>query len=174
MFCAACGSEVQEGLRYCNRCGANLAAAIAEETPTPRLFGILLALLIATALIGAIGLTAIFFFAVELLGRGNIPAETPIFLVVFTLAVFGIEALLIRQLSRVLDVYLKSGKSVMSTAQTARQTPEPQFNKTSAAGELSEPTQSFIPAQSAQQNSETAATRILQNEETATRKLETD
>ncbi|HEX8734623.1 MAG TPA: zinc ribbon domain-containing protein [Pyrinomonadaceae bacterium] len=168
MYCAACGSEVQEGLRYCNRCGANLAAETAPAPP-PRLFGIIMVLATAIALIGVAGLAAIFLFSVEFMGRGNIPAETLVFLVVFTLALFGIEALLIRQLSRALGVYLQSGG-----AQT--QAEKPKLNKAKPAPGLSEPKQDFIsaesPHQTAPQDSE-QTTRILQTDEPATRKLET-
>jgi|SRR5215213_7389300 len=167
MYCPACGSEVQEGLRYCNRCGANLAAENAAAPP--RLFGIILVLTAAAALIGVAGLAAIFLFAVELMGRGNIPAETLVFLLIFTLAVFGIEALLIRQLSRALSVYLQSGGA-------KTQTEKPKLNKAKPAPELSEQKQDFIAAESlhqtAPQNSE-QITRVLQTDEPATRKLET-
>jgi flagellar basal body-associated protein FliL len=120
MFCKSCGSEVQEGLRYCNRCGANLAA---EAEPAPKLFAIVIILAIAVLLVGIVGIAAVFFFAVELMGRGNIPIETVIFLVVFALVVFGIEALLIKQLSRVLGIYLKQ-PSPPKKAEAAKQIPE--------------------------------------------------
>jgi hypothetical protein len=165
MYCSACGSEVQEGLRYCNRCGANLAA---ESGAPPKLFGIIIALATAAALVAVIGLIAIFFFAVELMGRGNIPAETVVFLMVFTLAVFGIDALLIRQLSRALGIYLKSGG--------ATQTEKSNLNKAKRAGELAEPKQIFMAAQSPHQTAppeSESTTRVLSSEEPATRKLET-
>lgn len=165
MYCSACGSEVQKGLRYCNRCGANIAAT--ETVAPPKLFSIILVLAGAVVLIGVVGLVTIFFFAIEFMGRGNIPFESLAFLVTFTLVVFGICALLIRQLSRALTVYLQSGAS---------QTETPKLNKAQSARELNEAKQDFIPAQSphetAPPNSETA-TRILESEKTATRKLET-
>lgn len=167
MYCSTCGSEVQEGLRYCNRCGANLAA---ESVAPPRLFGIILALAIAAALVAVIGLVAIFFFVVEIMGHGNIPVETVLFLIVFMLTVFGIDALLIRQLSRALDVYLKTGGAATTTEKRG-------LNKPKSANELGEQKQTYIPAQSlhqtAPQESE-QTTRVLQNDEPATRRLETD
>lgn len=33
MYCAECGSEVKEGLRFCNRCGAS---QVNEKTAPPR------------------------------------------------------------------------------------------------------------------------------------------
>jgi hypothetical protein len=165
MYCSACGSGVQEGLRYCNRCGANLAA---ESGAPPRLFGIVMALAAGSALVGVVGLTAVFFFVIELMGRGDIPGRTFALALIFTLAFFGIEALLIRQLSRSLGVYLKSGG--------ATATEKPKLNKAPPARRLDEQKQDFISAQSPHQtappNSE-QTTRILQDEEPATRRLET-
>jgi len=163
MYCSACGSEVQEGLRYCNRCGANLAA---ESGAPPKLFGIILALATAAGLVAVIGLIAIFFFVIEMMGHGNIPAETVVFLMVFTLAVFGIDALLIRQLSRALGVYLKTGGA----------TEKINLNKAKPASELAEPKQAFISVQSPHQTAPPESeptTRVLQSNEPATRKLET-
>jgi len=167
MYCASCGSEVQEGLRYCNRCGANLAAE--SSSAPPRMFGVVLALAAAVAVVGVAGLVAIFFFAIELMGRGSVPAETIVFLIVFSLVVFGIDAMLIRQLSRALSAYLKTGG--------ATQTEKPKLHKPKPVNELTEQKQGFIAAQSPHQTSPQESeqtTRVLQNEEPATRKLESN
>jgi hypothetical protein len=165
MYCSACGSEVQEGLRYCNRCGANLAA---ESNAPPRLFGIVMTLAVGSALVGCIGLIAIFFFVIELMGRGDVPMGAIFAAISFTLAFFGVEALLIRQLSRALGVYLKSGGAAPAE--------KPKLNKAQPANLLDEQKQDYISAQSPHQttppNSE-QTTRILQDEEPATRRLET-
>lgn len=164
MYCSACGSEVQEGLRYCNRCGANLAA---ESGAPPRLFGVVMALAVGSALVGVIGLIAIFFFVIELMGRGDVPIGAIITAISFTLAFFGVEALLIRQLSRSLGVYLKSDGAT---------TEKPKLNKAQPVNRLDEQKQDYISAQSPHQtaspNSE-QTTRVLQDEEPATRRLET-
>jgi predicted nucleic acid-binding Zn ribbon protein len=166
MYCSTCGSEVQEGLRYCNRCGANLAA---ETGAPPRLFGIIMVLAAAVVLVGVSGLVAIFFFAIEFMSRGNIPAESLAFLVIFTLVVFAIDVLLIRQLSNALGVYLKSGSATTET---------PKLNKTPSAAQLPEQKQTaaqvLSPHQTASPNSE-QTTRVLQDfqdEESATRRLD--
>lgn len=167
MYCSTCGSEVQEGLRYCNRCGANLAA---ETGAPPKLFGIILALAAAVVLVGVSGLVAIFFFAIEFMSRGNIPAESLVFLVIFTLVVFGISALLIRQLSNALGVYLKSGAATTATT-------TPKLNKAQpAAAQLTEQKQSaaqvLSPHQTASQTSEQTTRVLPQDEESATRRLD--
>ncbi|HLM03114.1 MAG TPA: zinc ribbon domain-containing protein [Pyrinomonadaceae bacterium] len=176
MFCSACGAEVQEGLRYCNRCGANLAAE--SGAPPPRLFGILLMLLGAVVVVGVAGLAAIFFFSIEFMSRGNIPAETLVFLLVFTLVVFGIEAMLIRQLSRVLSVYLKSGDSAATENSKSSKTPPQQLQPQQPTRELTEQKQDYIPAQAAPHQTASPesepTTRILHGEEPATRRLGDD
>lgn len=158
MFCKSCGSEVQEGLRYCNRCGANLVA----ETATPKLFGIVMILALAVLLVGIAGVVAIFFFAVELMGRGNIPVETIIFVIIFTLVVFGIEALLIRQFSRVFGVYTRQGGAPTTTGKR----PE-----TKSANKLPEARQDFVAPDAMRTTASEEKTRRLDSEE-ATRKLE--
>lgn len=157
MYCSSCGSEVQEGLRYCNRCGANL---VAETGATPRLFGIVMILALAVLLVGIVGLAAIFFFAVELMGRGNIPLETVVFLIVFALVVFGIEALLIKQLSRVLGIYLKQSPA-----------PATKKSETKSANKLPEARQDFIAPDSVHTTASEEKTRRFDSEE-VTRKLE--
>jgi predicted nucleic acid-binding Zn ribbon protein len=156
MYCSSCGSEVQEGLKYCNRCGANLGA----ETAPPKLFAIVMVLALAVLLVGIAGVVAIFFFAVELMGRGNIPVETIIFVIVFTLVVFGIEALLIRQFSRVFAVYTRQGGA-----------PAAKKSETKSANKLTEARQDFIAPESVHTTASEEKTRRLDSEE-ATRKLD--
>jgi hypothetical protein len=112
-------------------------------------------------------LAAIFLFAVEFLGRGNIPAESVIFLIVFTLVFFGIEALLIRQLSRLIGVYLQTGNSAPKKKRGV--------GESKSQNQLTEARQTFVQTESqhitASDESE-QTTRILQTEEPTTRKLE--
>jgi len=164
MYCPACGSEVSEGLRYCNHCGENL---IAETSRPPRLSAIILVLALAVLLIGVTGLAAIFIFAIELMGRGNVSAELVLFLIVFTLVFFGIEALLIRQLSRLLSVYLQTGSAAPKKKRSV--------GESKSQNRLTEARQTFVQTESqhitASDKSE-QTTRILQTEEPITSKLE--
>ena len=167
MYCPECGSETSEGLRYCNRCGANLT----NETvvAAPRLYGIILALAIAVLVIGILGIVAIFFFAIELMGRGSVPAEVVLFLIVFTLVLFGIEALLIRQMSRMLGVYLQTGGSAPKEKR--------EIKESKSQSRLNEPSQTFVRADSPHKTGADEIepqTRILPTEEATTRKLEID
>ena len=106
MYCQACGSEVRNGLKYCNRCGAN---QFAEKVAPPHLFAVILAMTGAIVAVVVCYLLLLSIFASEILRRDNVSAEVYVFLMLFTCAVFGIEALLIRQLSRLLSVYLQTG-----------------------------------------------------------------
>jgi hypothetical protein len=106
MYCPSCGSEQTQGLRYCNRCGANLAPA--NDSSSSKLKGMVWAVSLATALISLGGLFMIFLFAMEMLGRGNTPAGSLFFLICALLVLLTIVALLIRLLSRLINSYLQS------------------------------------------------------------------
>jgi hypothetical protein len=108
MFCPACGAETKEGLRYCNRCGASL---IAERTAPPRLFTMIVVLSVVVLLTIIIGFLIIFFFGIELVGRGNAEPVAFLFLMIFSLVVLGVIWLIVRQLARLISVYLETSKT---------------------------------------------------------------
>jgi hypothetical protein len=105
MFCSACGSEVAEGLRFCNRCGASLGAG--REAP-PKLLAFIIILSLAFAVVTIVGLLFILILATEMMGRRDSTAETYIFIGVLFFVVLGADALIARQISRLLTVYLQS------------------------------------------------------------------
>jgi hypothetical protein len=107
MYCSSCGSEVKEGLRYCNRCGTDLSPA--AKTAPPKLFGIIMALGIGMAMVAVICFFIVFVFATEVMSRREAAIETYLFMIIFLLVVLGIEALLARQFSRALGAYLETG-----------------------------------------------------------------
>jgi hypothetical protein len=106
MYCPSCGSEQIQGLKYCNRCGANLSPE--TTAPPAKLVSMTWALSIATAIVGLGGLALVFIFAMEFMSRGNSRTADLVFLIFFLLVVLGISALLIRQLSRLINIYLHS------------------------------------------------------------------
>jgi len=164
MYCQTCGAEIIGGLKYCNRCGAN---QFADKTAPANLFGVILTITGAIVVVVIGYLLLLSFFASEILNRGNVSAEVYIFLSVFTLFVFGIEALLIRQLSRLLSVYLETSSAPpnkpreMSSGQTAERLLEPQQTPAHVA-----PTRPIVALDTNEM------TRTLPTQE-ATRKLET-
>ena len=132
MFCSACGSEVAEGLRFCNRCGAGLG--VATEAP-PRLLTFIIILSLAVATVTIAGLFFILIMGTEMMGRRDSTAETYIFIAVLFLIVLGVDALLVRQISRLLNVYLESGgkKTTHTKARGILKTPAPELTMPATA-----------------------------------------
>src|ERR1044071_5389009 len=105
MFCHECGSEVSEGLRFCNRCGASLAA---DRQAPPRLLAFIIVLSLTVAVVTVAGLLFFTILGTEMMGRRDSTAETYIYIAVVFLIVLGADALVVRQISRLLTVYLGS------------------------------------------------------------------
>lgn len=138
MYCPSCGSEQKEGLKYCTRCGANLAPA--SNISHAKLGGLIWAVSIATALISLGGLAMIFIFAMEYMSRADSSGRSLAFLIFFLLVVLAIAALLIRLLSRLVSAYLHSGDAPK---------PKPARLSEAPAAQLAEPRESL--ADSAEQ-----------------------
>jgi hypothetical protein len=92
-------------LRFCNRCGASLGAG--SEAP-PRLLAIIIVLSIAVAVVTIVGLLFMLVLGTEMMGRRDSTAETYIFIATLFLTVLGADALMVRQISRLLTIYLRS------------------------------------------------------------------
>src|SRR5687768_15458812 len=109
MYCPSCGTELTQGLVYCNRCGANLKPA--ASVPPAKLVGVAWAISAAIALVTLGGFGMIFGLVMALITRGMSLSGGGMTMVVFTLLmILGIDWLLVRQLSRVLDVTGLPGK----------------------------------------------------------------
>jgi hypothetical protein len=96
MYCPSCGSEISVELKYCNRCGANLAV-IPPNYPAPATKPIRLSLpAIVLGLTITFGLGIIFSTATELAQMQLHPAAIA-WMVIFGLAtLFGCTALMLR------------------------------------------------------------------------------
>ena len=96
MYCPTCGNEISVELKYCNRCGANLAT-VPESYPAAPFKPTKLSLpAIVLGLTVTIGLGLIFSGAAELAERQLHPAAIA-WMVIFSLAtLFGCTALMIR------------------------------------------------------------------------------
>ena len=132
----------------------------AERIAPPKLFGVIVVVSAVIAVITVAALLFVSFFISEVPGKGMVSAETYVFLVVLTLAVFGIEALLIRQLSRLLSAYLQTGGAVPNKTTVELQSSQ-------SAAQLSEPRQTTASIPTPR---ETTPIEVEQ----MTRKLETD
>lgn len=114
MYCSTCGTALATGLSYCNRCGSRTALTTNRlETETPhaeKLADIVHMTSVVTGVVVLGGLIFVYGLVSSLLGRGMNTSAIIVFMIFSMAAVFGISGLLIRQLSRVLDAYLRTGK----------------------------------------------------------------
>ena len=104
MFCPTCGAEQSQTLSYCNRCGANLRP-LQSGVPPAKLVGASWAISVAVALVTLGGFGMIFGLVLALISSGMSLSAGGIGLVILSsLIILAIDWLLIRQLSRVLDL----------------------------------------------------------------------
>lgn len=104
MFCPSCGAELNQTLSYCNRCGANLKPA-ESAVPPARLVGAAWAVSLAVALVTLGGFGMIFGLVFVLITSGmSLSAGGAVLVLLSSLIILFIDWLLIRQLSRVLDL----------------------------------------------------------------------
>jgi hypothetical protein len=97
MYCSACASPVTAGLKFCNRCGANLNKD--EETTGSNLAG---GLIFAIVMVALFGLGVMFAGAIALKKGGDMPNDIVGIFMLFSFLIVGVtEIMLLRQLSRV-------------------------------------------------------------------------
>ena len=151
MFCPSCGTE-STGLKYCNRCGANLGSLAAPTeivqinlTKPALIIGIVLAVLTLGG------------FAILIAGAGMLATVTravdPLIALIFMgiVTILTTDILLIRQLSKLVTAALKPDQTVRSS-QTIATEPAPQFSRANTAP--------FLPASSVTDNT----TRFLESD----------
>lgn len=109
MYCPSCGNAVAEGLKYCNRCGASLGAGEGQTGPGG-LTGPAWAVSLAAALITLGGLAMLFVLGLTLINRGaDLTPSGGIMMLAVLFVIALVDWMLIRQLSRVIDVYRRPG-----------------------------------------------------------------
>lgn len=104
MYCPSCGNEISVELKYCNRCGANLAI-IPESYPAPVGKPVKVTLpAIVLGLTITIGIGVTVSSATEM-AQMHLPPAAIVFIVIFGLAtLFGCTALMIRFWLKVLSM----------------------------------------------------------------------
>lgn len=111
MFCPSCGSEVTSELSYCNRCGANLKPLNHSRQPV-KLVGATWAISMAVVLVTLGGFGMMFGLVMALISHGvNLSGGGMLLIVLSLLIILAIASLLVRQLSRVLDLAQLSGSA---------------------------------------------------------------
>lgn len=111
MFCPSCGAEQNQTLSYCNRCGANLKP-IESGVPSAKLVSAAWAISLAVTFVTLGGFGMIFGLVFALINRGMSLDNDGVALVILSsLIVLAIDWLLIRQLSRVLNLPRAAGQT---------------------------------------------------------------
>ena len=102
MYCERCGKTIDEGLNYCNNCGAQLRR---ESPPSRSLAGLMIA---ATACTTIFGLIVLAWLVVTLLERSPRPEPVFAFGAVFLFVLCAICFMMMRQVSKLVDAELRS------------------------------------------------------------------
>lgn len=128
MFCPSCGLEVREGLRFCNHCGAQIAA---DKTAPPNIVGLIWLFVIAAALVALGGLAIVFVIVRTAMQSGSILGSTVAVSLIITVLTLSVVWLLSQQISKLLTVYLQNGdaaspKKKIAGGQSVQKRLEPQ------------------------------------------------
>jgi hypothetical protein len=90
---------MRQGLKYCNRCGALNVAEMEKTAASSEAGKVVQVLSGAVGAVGVVGIIAIAVLILRLLKQENIAPPAFMLIVVFGAMIFGIVALLIRQIS---------------------------------------------------------------------------
>jgi len=152
MFCPSCGTETTTGLKYCNRCGANLGSLSAPtEIVQVNLTkpALIIGVIVAVLTLGGFALLVIGAGMLATVTRAVDPLIALIFMGIVT--ILTADILLIRQLSKIITAALKPDQTGRSH-QIISAEPAPQFSRANTAP--------FLPASSVTENT----TRFLESD----------
>ena len=96
MYCATCGTLINQGLNYCNRCGARVEK-LTTTTENSSATGYLS---MATGFVGLGGLGLTIGLISLLLKHGVVPEVVVMLAITFLATVFGMTFMMIRQISQ--------------------------------------------------------------------------
>ncbi len=109
MYCPSCGIEHNVGLKYCKNCGANLNAP-APITDQNLTFGKMMGMLLPVAVVCIGGIIGFGALTAEL-ARSNFDPRALVFLAgIYGATIFGMVALLISLMTRVLGISAPFGQ----------------------------------------------------------------
>ena len=115
MYCPSCGAELNSELVYCNRCGANLRPTSNHSATPGKIVGVAWAISTAVVLVTLGGFGLMFALAMSLISRGiSLSGGGMALIAIFLLVILAVAWLLIRQLSRVLDISELTGGATHS------------------------------------------------------------
>jgi hypothetical protein len=109
MYCANCGTQLIQGLSYCNRCGFNLKERSESNT------AIISAFLTAITVLGTVGLGVMLGGAIVLRKKAGLDQELIGVFMMFTFLIIGVtEFMLARSLSKLLAAKENAGGKTYS------------------------------------------------------------
>jgi membrane protein implicated in regulation of membrane protease activity len=162
MYCPSCGLQQTQELRYCPRCGANLNPS-AERVEPPNLVGPIWAVSLAVTLITLLGLGLAFAFILVIISKGiAIGGSLMLITAFFLFVVLIIAGLLVRQLSRLLNLYQKPDKRPDKNERpdknqlAGREAPQLEAMRESPLGITENTTRTFEPAPADRQTKQNA------------------
>ena len=156
MFCSICGYQNLQGVNYCKSCGTNL-----NPSPPKAISPLVVAIfLVVIGFIMVVGFTIPILAMSELHGKGFGSDPLMVMAFFFLLATFGIDAMLIRLLSRLLGLSKQSRQEphplltkqpkLVTSEQAEQQLLEPQISMPSVTEHT---TRNFEPIISREQGS---------------------
>jgi len=114
MYCANCGTQLVQGLSYCNRCGFDVRTRTQSST------GSIAAFLTAITLLGVIGLGLMFGGALSFKKAGFAEDFIGLFVVCMFVLVGFIEFMLVKNLSKLSGAQESKKRSLPSVHQDLR------------------------------------------------------
>jgi hypothetical protein len=112
MFCATCGSAVNDKLNYCKNCGAKIAKE-SEETPKSMMDNLLTSLTIVA--LGGLGILIVLISV--LLKKGFDQSGIMVLAALYLAALFGICFMLLRNLPKLIDAKLNDKRETPESYQ---------------------------------------------------------
>ncbi len=150
MFCSTCGAALTKGLSYCNRCGAKTALSTSplesNTNPPDKLAEVIFMLGVVSGGVIIGGFVFVFLLIEKLLDKALTPSAIMAFMMLSMAAIFAISWLLIRQLSRTLNVYLRTDEKEQATKLDAQPAPQLEAPREPLSSVTDHTTRAFEPS----------------------------
>jgi preprotein translocase subunit SecG len=136
MYCATCGSLINEELNYCNRCG-NRVAKDELTKHNGAAISALKILSVSTGWVGVVGLGGLIGLIGILLSNHAVPELIVILSILFLATTFGICFLMTRQISRLVE-------AANPSKQNSKQKFAPEQLNSFAVSQIESPRETFV------------------------------
>jgi hypothetical protein len=135
MYCATCGSLIDENLNYCNRCG-NRVSKDELMKQNDATVSVLKILSISTGWVGVVGLGGLIGLIAILVNNHVVPELIAMLCLLFAATTFGICFMMMRQISRL------SG-NLLPANENAKQKSVPEQLNAPTTGQIEAPPAAF-------------------------------